>query len=68
MKRTSTYTYDTISSTMRVNHVTTFKNAPFFFQMDATEDIKTHIGTDYIACIDLNKLTITVEPIENHIK
>ena len=46
LERTSTHKYNTISSTKGVNHVTTFKNASKMFQEDATEKIKTHIGTD----------------------
>ena len=32
-----THKYNTRSSTKRLNHVTTFKNAPKMFKMDATE-------------------------------
>ena len=35
-----THRYNTSSSTKIVNHVTTFKNAPKMFQVDATEKIK----------------------------
>ena len=38
--------YNTISSTKRVNHVTTFKNALKMFQVDRTEKTHTHIGTN----------------------
>ena len=34
---TGTRNYKTRSSTKRVNHVTTFKNAPNMFKMDAAE-------------------------------
>ena len=67
LKVTSTYKYKTSSSTKRVNHVTTFKNAPNIFKMEAIEKIKTHIGTDYLARIDPKKDTIAVEPIAKHI-
>ena len=46
VERTSTNKYNTISSTKRVNHVTTFKNAPKLFQVDTTEKIKILIGMD----------------------
>ena len=46
VERTSTHKYNTRSSTKRVNHVTTFKNAPKMFPVEATEKIKTHIGID----------------------
>ena len=36
VERTSTYNYNTISSTKRVNHVTTFKNAPKHFHVGVT--------------------------------
>ena len=45
MKITVTHKYNTCSSTNRFNHVTNFKNEPKFFQEEATERIKTHIGT-----------------------
>ena len=64
---TSTHNYNTRLSTKRVNHVTFFKNAPKMFKMDATEKIKLRIGTDYFACIDAKKETITVTPMENHL-
>ena len=37
VERTSTHKYNTISSIKMVNHVTTLKNAPKMFKMDATE-------------------------------
>ena len=40
MEITSTHKYNTRSSTKRVNHVTTFKNAPKMFQEDTTGKIK----------------------------
>ena len=48
MKITSTHKYKTRLSTKRVNHITTFKNVPNMFTMDAAEKIKTHIGTNYL--------------------
>ena len=45
VERTGTHKYNTRSSTKRANHVTTFKNTPNMFKMDAAEKIKTHIGT-----------------------
>ena len=60
VERTSTHKYNTISSTNRVNHVTTFKNAPKMFQVEATERIKTQIFTDYFDRIDLKEDKITV--------
>ena len=65
--KNTTHKYNTISSTKRVNHVTTFKNAPKMFKMDTTEKIKTHIGTDYFSRIDPKKETIKVKPMVNHI-
>ena len=53
VERTATHKYNTRSSTKRVNHVTTFKNAPNMFKMYATE--KTHIGTDYFSGKDPQK-------------
>ena len=58
-------TYNTRSSTKRVKHMTTFKNAPNMFKMDAEEKIKRHIGTDYFARVEQKQTT--VEPIANHI-
>ena len=52
MEITGTQKYHTRSITKRVNHVTTFKNVPEMFQEEATEKIKTHIGTYYFARID----------------
>ena len=43
---TSTHKYNTRSSINRGNNMTAFKNVPKMFQVDATEKIKTHIGTD----------------------
>ena len=60
MERNGQYKYNTISSTNRVNHVTTFKNAPKMFQVEATERIKTQIFTDYFDRIDLKEEKITV--------
>ena len=68
MGKNSTHNYKTRSITKGVNRVTTFKNAPNMFKMDAAEKIRTRLGTDYLSCIDLKKDTITVEPISNHIK
>ena len=59
--------YNTTSSTKIFNHVTTYKNAPNFFQVDAMEKIKTCIGTNYFARIYPKKETATVEPMTNHI-
>ena len=42
VEQTSTHNYNTRSVTKRVNHVTTFNNAPNMFQVDAIEKI-THI-------------------------
>ena len=42
----STQKHNTRSSTKRVNHVTTLKNAPKMFPVVATEKINIHIGTD----------------------
>ena len=42
----STRHYNTRSSTKRINHVTTFKNAPKHFPLEATGKIKLHIVTD----------------------
>ena len=42
----STHKCNTRSITKRVNHVTTFKNAPKMLPVEVTEKIKTHIGTD----------------------
>ena len=67
MARTGKHKYNIRSSTKRVTHVTTFKNTPNMFLMDATDTLKTHIGTDYIAGIDPKKDTITVEPLANNI-
>ena len=67
MTRTGTHKYNTRSSTKRVKHVTTFKNTPNVFKMDAIDTFKTHIGTDYIARIDPKRDTITVEPLANNI-
>ena len=36
VERTSSQKYNTRSSTKRVNHVSTFKNAPKMFQVEAT--------------------------------
>ena len=44
VKRTGTHKYKTRSSTKRVNHVTTFKNSPNMFKIDAAEK-KTHTHT-----------------------
>ena len=52
MEITSTHKYNTKSSTKRVNHVTTLKNSPKMFPVEAKEKIKTHIGTDYFVGID----------------
>ena len=52
MKITGTQKYNTRSITKRVNHVTTFKNAPNMFKMDSAETIIKHKGTDYLARID----------------
>ena len=35
------------------------------FKIDEAEKITTHIGAYYLACIDLKKYTITVEPLAN---
>ena len=67
MERTGTHKYNTRFITKRVNHVTTFKNAPKMFQEDAMEKIKTHIGTDYVSCIETKEETITVYPMANYI-
>ena len=48
---TITHKYNIISSTKRVNHVTTFKNETKMFKMDAKYEIKTHIGIYYFSCI-----------------
>ena len=45
MKRNGTHMDNTRSSTKTVNHVSTFKNAPNMFRMDAAEIIKTQIET-----------------------
>ena len=47
--------------------MTTFKNAPKRFQVDATERIKLQIITDYFDRIYPKNKTIAVEPMENHI-
>ena len=60
VKITGTHNYKTMASTKRVNHVTTFKNTPNMFKMDAEERIKTHIGIDYLARIDPKKHRIVV--------
>ena len=52
MEITSTYKYNTRSRTKRVNHVKNFRNVPRLFQVEATEIIKTHIGTDYFDLVD----------------
>ena len=46
VERKSKHKNNTISSTKRVNHVTTFKNALKMFQVDRTEKTHTHIGTN----------------------
>ena len=61
------HNYNTNSITKRVNHVTTFKNAPNVFKIDRVEKITTHICTDYLVFTDPKKDTITVEPLANHI-
>ena len=48
MTRTGTHKYNTRSSTKRVKHVTTFKNTPNIFKLDAADTLETHIDTDYI--------------------
>ena len=60
---TSTYKYNTRSSTKRVNHVTNFKNAPKMFPLEATEKIRLHIVSGYHACMEPQKERTTVEPI-----
>ena len=60
MDRNGTHKYNTRSSTMRVNHVTTFKTAPNMFKMNVAEKITTHIGTNYLDGIDQKIYTITV--------
>ena len=55
-----------MSSTKRVNRVTTFKTAPNMSKMDTSEKITTHIGTYYLAHIDPYIYTITVEPTANY--
>ena len=35
------------------------------FKIDEAEKITTRIGAYYLACIDLKKYTITVEPLAN---
>ena len=67
VERTVTHKYNTRSSTKRVNHVKTFKNALNMFKMYAAEKINTHIGTDAFYRIDPKKETIIVEPIANYI-
>ena len=47
--------------------MTTFKNLPKIFPVEATEKIKTHIGTDYFALIELKKERITLEPMSKYI-
>ena len=47
--------------------MTTFKNAPKTFQVEATEKIKTHIGIDYFSRIYPQIETIKVQPMENQI-
>ena len=49
---TITHKYNTRSSTKRINHVTTFLNAPKVFQVDTKEEPKTHIGTEYFSYIE----------------
>ena len=61
LERTSTHKYNAKLSTRRVNHETTFKNAPKMSQMDKTRKKNTHIGTDYFSCMDLKEETITVK-------
>ena len=50
MEIAGTHKYNNRSSTKRVNHVTTFKNAPKMFQEDTKEKIKfTEAQTTLIA-------------------
>ena len=44
-----------------------FQKCSQIFKMEATEDIKTHIVTDYVSCIEPIKETTTVELMANHI-
>ena len=57
---TSNQKYNTTSITKIFNHVTTYKNAPKMFQVDAMEKIKTRIGKNYFAPIYPKKETPTV--------
>ena len=52
LERNGTHKYKNRSSTKRVKNMTTFKNPPNIFKMDAAEKMETHIGTDYFARID----------------
>ena len=68
MERTGIHKYNTRSSTKRVNHVTTFKNAPKIFQEEAKENIRMHMGTDYFSFIYPKGKTATLESMANHSK
>ena len=61
------HNYNTRSSTKIANHVKTFRTAPNMLKTNAEELITTHKGTDYLACMDPKKDTITVEPVSSHI-
>ena len=62
---TGAHKYNTRSSTKRVNHVTTFKNAPNMFKMDAAEK-NTHRHR-LIFLHRPEKEKIKVEPTSNQI-
>ena len=62
--RKGTHKYNTRS---KVNHVTTFKNAPQMFKRDMTDTSTTHIVSYYISKTTPKKDTITVEPVAHHI-
>ena len=59
-----THKYNTRS---KVNHVTTFKNAPQMFKRGMTDTSTTHIVSYYISKTTPKKDTITVEPLAHHI-
>ena len=64
---TGTHKYNTGSSTKRENYVSTLKNAPIMFKMNAAEKYKhTHAQTTLLVQTP-KQVTSTVKHIENYI-
>ena len=63
MEIAGTHKYNNRSSTKRVNHVTTFKNAPKMFQEDTKEKIKFTEAQTTLIAQTLNKKQTKTDPL-----